>query len=100
MLISPTAPKNVFSTYDVNAEIAIINDKDEVIDSYCTFPLQYEKGMLNMNKEECIFTDVYDTGNLRCSMFAVDIKHHTKRCTGIVDVPISRLEENVLVSRF
>lgn len=100
LLILPDAPKNTRTEYDVNAEIALLSDRHEFIDSYTTRVLKYEKGMLNMNKENCVFNGVCDTAYLRCSMFAFEANYRSRMCCGIVDIPISRLEENVTVRKY
>lgn len=83
-------------TYDVYLSIDISDPNNQIITSCPTETHKYQRGTLNFHKEACQFSGIYSYFKMRIALYADSGR--SLFCTGLIDIPISRLEEDVVVS--
>ena len=85
--------------YYVEVGVNIVNLDDELIASKCCQSQLYITGSsLDFKKELCEFRNVYGEYVARILILAAKVGNKERICTGIIDIPLSRLEPNVVVS--
>lgn len=84
-------------SFNVYARIVIANENGEPLYHFSTATFSYSSGTLDICAEEYVFEGISSSYNVIASLYAANTYFENK-CIGLVVIPISRLEENTLVS--
>ena len=82
--------------FDVKLCIEITDPNNQLISSRSTDSHQFMRGSLSFRKEVCVFRNMYSYYKMRILLYAE--RNRNLYCTGVLDIPLSRLEEDAVVS--